>query len=729
MSRTRESEAGTGVCARTAAPGSWRGGLLVALSMALAGLAAPGPGSAQAPGLIGFQPERAATEIACEAAFQGIPNAASFRRHLEQLTGEPHQTGSDANVRVADFIAQVMGQAGLEVERFSYDVYLPGLETDVRVDLVTPQRQPLNNQEDILPQDVFTAHPDLAPAWNAYSGSGDVTAEVIYANYARREDFDELERLGVDVAGKIVLARYGGNFRGYKAKYAEAAGAVGLLIYSDPADGGYLEGLPYPEGPQLTRTTIQRGSVLTLPYAGDPLTPFEPALPEPAPGVTRLDPASVGLPGIPVAPLPYGSAQQILERMDGIAVPDGWQGGLPFAYRVEGGRALTVRLRVEQPLGLARATNVIGTLRGGELPEEWVILGSHYDAWGFGAADPNGGTAMLLTLAEGLAGIAREGCVPRRTIKIAHWDAEEYGIIGSTEWVEQFAGELETKALVYLNADGAVTGPNFGVSSAPSLKEAIIEASKSVAYPGRRTSVHEEWLASSENGTSLAIDNLGGGSDHVAFYTHVGVPSAGLSFDGPTPIYHSNYDTFGWFERFADPTFEIGPALARIDGVVALRFANADVLPYDVSSYPTDVLIHLADIERRADEQALAFDAEPLRSAVTDLTRAAIDFRRTRDARLASGGAEALTAATVNGLLIGLEKAWLHQQGLQERPWSRSVYASPDPFSGYASWMLPGLRYEVETGGASLNAWTEVYVQAVNALTARLRQATSALEE
>ncbi len=675
----------------------------------------------------GFTPRGAEAELACEAKLQALPSSAAYKRHLEALTKEPHQTGGEANVRVAEYLEQAMKRAGLDVQTYPYDVYLPSIDTDIEIALVTPIRLPLNNQEYVLEEDRFSSHPDLKKGWNAFSGSGDVTAEVVYANFGRKEDFEQLRALGVSVKGKIVVARYGGNFRGFKAKYSEEHGAVGALIYTDPANNGYMAGPPYPEGRYLTESTIQRGSLLTLSYTGDPLTPFEPALPrDSGASVTRLDPADVALHTIPVAPIPYGSAHEILSRMKGEPVPEGWQGGLPFAYRLTGGEALTVRLRVDQPHGLVRATNVIGTIQGTEFPDEWVILGSHYDAWNFGACDPNSGSAMLLTLADALGEMTQDGCQPRRTIKIAHWDAEEYGIIGSTEWVEQFRDDLLTHAVAYINADGSVTGGQFSASAAPSLKGLFTDATKAVAHPKGGT-VYEQWVAGSKNGSSPAMGNLGGGSDHVGFYTHVGVPSGGMSFRGSTPNYHSNYDTFAWYERFADTEFVFGPTLSRIDGVATLRLANADVLPYDVVRYSRDLETHIATLEKRAKELEVAADLSGLRGAVKKLSKATRDYVKARDRRLSRKGVTGEVASEINSQLIALEKAFLYQEGLQGRPWSRSLYASPDPFSGYASWMLPGLRYEIETRGSEIASWEKIYVAAVSDLTSRIGGVTRAL--
>ncbi|MCZ6918699.1 MAG: M28 family peptidase [Gemmatimonadetes bacterium] len=698
---------------------------------AAGGLLALGTTAAHAQTITGFFPDSHARQLVCEARLQELPTAQTFREHLRTITAEPHVAGSEANARVAEYLAGVMERAGWEVERAAYDVYMPDITADIDVGLVTPLRMPLNNQENILAEDRFSDNPTLLPGWNAYSGSGNVTAEVVYANYGRREDFDRLQELGVEIEGKIVIARYGENFRGFKAKFAEANGAAGLIMYSDPANGGYGSGLMYPEGRFMNESTIQRGSVLTLAYSGDPLTPFVPALPvDGDEQVERLDPADVAFHTIPVAPIPWGSAQEILSRMAGASVPSGWQGGLPFRYRVTGGVGLTVRLRVNQPLGLKRATNIVGTIRGTEFPDEWIVLGSHYDAWGYGATDPNGGTAMLLTLAEALGQMKDTGCAPRRTIKIAHWDAEEYGLIASVEWVEQYRDQLMSNAVAYINADGAVTGSNFSSSASPSLRGAIAAATKSVMYPGSDETVYDHWTRGTSDADSPNFGNLGGGSDHVGFYTHAGVPSAGLSMSGQSPLYHSNYDTFSWYERFGDTEFVFGPTLARVDGVLAMRLANADILPYDVVRYATDTKDHVATLERLADSLGLAIDLQRLKDAITGLEDVATEFVAARDTRTQTGGLTPDAARTSSAQLIALERAFLYMDGLQGRPWSRSLYASPDPFSGYASWMLPGLRYEIETESTQgVSTWEAIYIQAIEDLTERIRAATRTLHD
>ena len=391
---------------------------LKSLTIAAALLAGAGPTptpTSQTPTLTGFTAQRASWHLACEQRFLELPRSDAFREHLRTVTANPHPTGSAAQALVGEYIARAMERAGLEVTNYPYDVYLPELTDDVEVHIVTPVAMQLSNREPALEEDRFSGHPDLLNGWNAFSGSGDVTGEVVYANQGRREDYLALDSMGISLAGKVVIARYGGNFRGYKVKFAEERGAAGVIMFNDP---GTSEMLAYPEGPMMSGQTIQRGSVLTLPWTGDPLTPFVPALPiDGDTQVERLDPSEVPLHTIPVLPLGYEAASEILSRMTGPEAPASWAPPMDLDYRITGGPDLTVRVRVNQPKKLTRATNVVGTLRGSEFPDEWFILGAHYDPWGFGAIDPNGGTAMLLTLADALGELTRDGeCLPRRSI-------------------------------------------------------------------------------------------------------------------------------------------------------------------------------------------------------------------------------------------------------------------------------------------------------------------------
>ncbi|MFN7119399.1 MAG: M28 family metallopeptidase [Saprospiraceae bacterium] len=664
---------------------------LYALTIALLGLMP----LLMAQNLSGFSNVTQQQEVKIEELFLKLPNSEGFKNHLRELTKEPHLAGTPENKRVADYMAGVMQRAGLKVERPPYDIYLPTSAGEVSLEIVTPQRIPLNIQENILESDPFSAMPNVQHGWNSYSGSGDVTAEVVYVNFGTKEDFARLAQMGVSVQGKIVIARYGGNFRGYKPKYAQEAGAVGCIIFSDPMDVGYMKGLPYPEGKFFSESTIQRGSVLVLDYTGDPLTPFEPALPlDGAKQVKRLKPEEVPFLKIPVTPIGYGAAKEILSRMTGTPVPTDWQGGLPFTYRINGGEKLKVRLKVNQPKGLVRVENVIGTLEGSEFPDEWIIVGSHYDAWEFGATDPNSGTAMLLSLAEALGELAKQGYRPKRTIKIAHWDAEEHGILGSTEWVEQYRDELNQKAVSYFNADGACSGLSFGSAASPSLKSLIIEATKVVPYPKGNKTVYEHWMESARNkAEGPNIGNLGGGSDHLGFYAHVGVPSGSIGMGGPT-MYHSAYDNFQWYSSVGEPDFVAGPTVAKVMGIMALRMANADIIPYDIARYGKDLKLHLANAEKGIQAYAATFSAKNMIAQADVLQQNGEAYQQLLLQKLNGKNLNKNTLQAINKTLISLERSFIDEKGMAYGAWYRSLYASSDPYSGYASWMLPGLLYE-----------------------------------
>lgn len=655
----------------------------------------------------GFSASNQSKQEKIEQEYRTKQSAERFKTHLQKLTSVPHLAGTPENEKVRDYIADIMRKAGLQVEIFPHDIYLSKSPGESLVEVVEPVRLPLNNREYIVKEDKYSSDPRLTPGWNSYSGSGDVTTEVVYANYGRKEDFEQLKTMGISVKGKIVLARYGGNFRGYKAKHAEAAGAAGVIIYTDPADNGYTKGITFPEGSQSNDNTIQRGSLLTVDYTGDPLTPFEPALPLDGPKkVKRLAPKDAAFHKIPVTPLPWGSAVEILKRMTGKGVPSGWQGGLPLAYRLEGGPELKVRLKVKQDKEFVRIYEVVGTLTGSEFPDEWIIAGCHYDAWSFGSTDPNSGTAMLLTLAESLGKMPQK---PKRTIKICHWDAEEHGVIGSAEWVEQMRDELSAKAVAYMNYDAAVSGKIFGGSASPSLKKLLIEASQAVEYPDSNKTVYEHWMAQKggRRGSTTnvggsapvladsepSIGNLGGGSDHIAFYMHAGIPSLSAGVGGPT-LYHSQYDDLFFYNKFVDSTYKMGPMVEQVVGTMSLRLANADILPYDVSRYATDLATHLKTAEKAIKAYAPTYSMDKLLAQVETLKQSAQNYENRIKTLLAADQIDKAKVVAINKELRDLEKAFIDPKGMAYGSWYRSLYASSDPYSGYASWMLPAFQYE-----------------------------------
>ena len=655
-----------------------------------------------------------------ENIFQDNIDEKSFKKHLKKLTDRPHVVGSEGNQEVIRYISYVMENAGFEITKYPYDVYLPNKPGLSLIEIVTPSRKVLNQKEDIIADDPFSKHPELWKGWNAFSGSGDVTAEVIYANYGRKEDFETLKSLGVDIKGKIVIARYGGNFRGYKAKFAEANGAVGLIIYTDPKDSGFTKGLVYPEGPYYNESTIQRGSLLVTDFTGDPLTPFEPALPlDGNKKIKRLKPSEAKLHTIPVSPIGYGEAEKILGQMKGTPVPQSWQGGLPFTYRIDGGELLTVRLRVNQNIDFVRATNVIGMLKGSEAPDEWIILGCHLDSWGFGATDPSSGTAMLLSLSETLGKLKDLGYSPKRSIIIGHWDAEEHGVIGSTEWVEQMREELKAKGVIYMNFDGAVSGKDFGASSAPTLKNLLIEASKDVKYPYTDQTLYEFWRKNNQD--EPPIGNLGGGSDHIAFYMHIGVPSTSGGARGPN-VYHSNYDTFRFCERFVDPEFQMGPMVEHMAGLMTLRMANGDLIPYNINRYASDLKMHVNNAEAKVKVYNKDFQGFNLiTKTINSLEQTSKKLTYKIKDYLNENNYSKRDLSNINSQLIALEKSFISDQGMYFGSWYRSLYASSDPFSGYAAWILPGLEYEIALKSSDrLQEWDIKYSDALDLLNKKM---------
>src|SRR5690349_2590318 len=416
----------------------------------------------------GFNRESSDAERSFEEQFRAIPSPASARENLRRLTAEPHVAGTKEDYNTAIYVRDQMRSYGLNAELAEYQVWLNYPKTDPIVELVSPRRERLSVRESIISEDTTSANKKITPLFNGYAATGDVTAPLVYANYGLPPDYEALEKAGVDVKGKIVIVRYGNSFRGVKAKVAQDHGAVGCIIYSDPADDGYMQGDVYPKGPWRPVASGQRGSVQYLfDYPGDPLTPGRPAIE----GVPRLKPEeATDLTRIPVQPIAYDVARQIIAPLKGPVRPTrGFQGGLPFAYHVGGTNDVKLRLKTDMDYKNRKIWDVVTRIDGNEERDRWVVLGNHRDAWVFGAVDPNSGTSAMLEVGHGFGELLKQGWKPRRTIILCSWDAEEYGLIGSTEWAEEFAGELKDKAVAYLNLDVAVSGANFGASSVPSL--------------------------------------------------------------------------------------------------------------------------------------------------------------------------------------------------------------------------------------------------------------------
>jgi len=642
---------------------------------------------------------------AYEDALRAVPEASSLRHYHNLTASRPHGAGTPGDAQMVETLAREFERMGLEVERFPFWAYI-STPIDAAVEIVEgDDRIELAVKEPAFEGDPYAGHPELRIGFNAYSGSGDVTGEVVYANYGRKEDFERLGELGVSCEGKVVIARYGGNYRGYKAKFAEQAGAAALLIYTDPGDSGYAKGIEYPEGGYAGPGHIQRGSIKTLGYAGDPLTPGRYA----SEGAERLDPAEVALPSIPVQPIGYGVAQRIMERMTGEGVPgDGWQGGLPLAYRVTGGEGLRVRVMVQQERSIQKLHNVVATLEGSEYPEQKIVLGSHHDSWGFGAGDSTSGLICLLETARAFAELSERGRAPKRTLVFCAWGAEEHGIIGSTEWVEAHAAALASNGVAYINMDMSAMGPNFGSSAAPSLKRLVVEASKAVPQARRpELSVYEHWVGRSrdpEFPDEPRVGDLGGGSDHVGFWCHLAVPSLSLGSGGSEGVsYHGVADNLHWYRQVVGEDYEPALMITRMAVTVASRLANAELLPLDPSRYGPAFRRHLRRVSRDGvasgrlepigEGGSLAPELMMLDAISRLAERAWAESLGGAMAALEEerGGSE-VALARYNEAALDADRAWRSERGLIGRPWFTNTFAAPDEDSGYAAWMLPEMR-------------------------------------
>ncbi len=641
-------------------------------------------------------PDHAEAPLHFERAIVERVSTERLRDMHETLAAEPHRAGTPGDARVIAWIADHFADLGLDVEIHEFHAYLPSPVLG-HLELVEPVRRTLPTREAPLDADPWTRNPDHEPGWNAYSASGDVTASPVYVNYGRKQDFERLAELGIAIEGRIAIARYGGNFRGYKAKFAQEAGAIGLVIFTDPQDAGHARGPMWPKGGWANPTTIQRGSILTLDYPGDPLTPGVEATLD----ADRLDPREVAFPTIPVQPVGWAAAEQILSRMDGAAVPDeSWRGGLDVQYRLTG-ENVKVRLAVKQKRELVRTANVIGTLRGSDAPEQMVIIGSHHDAWGYGASDPLAGTIATLEAARVFAEEADAGNRPRRSVAFAAWGAEEYGIIGSTEWVEANEPTLLAGGVAYINLDAAAFGLKLGASAAPALKRAIARAASIVPSPlAPERSALDEWRQRAETPESELppMGDLGGGSDHVGLYLRAGIPSASLGARGASGSqYHTMLDHIDWYQQTVGDDYESAALVAKVAAATAAHLANAPLLPIDLPAHGRDALRHARDLQSRAQSAGFEINLEPL-TAVADayVDRAARIQARLRQA-VVSGELPPPALEHINALLVVFERLWLAPDGLTGRPWHRHLFAATDPTSGYAAWMLPEIRGAIES--------------------------------
>ena len=647
--------------------------------------------------ITGFTKNSAENQRQIEQQFLALPRAENAEKYLSKLTEEPHIAGSPASRAVAEFINQKYLEWGLESKLVEYHAYLPYPKT-VRLTLLEPDTVELNLKEPSWKFDKDSYDRRAVMPFNAYSPGGEVTAQVIYVNRGLPDDYEKLAELGVNIRGKIALVRYGESFRGVKAQVAEEHSAAGLIIYSDPEDDGYMKGDIYPYGPMRPEQAIQRGSLLYIfRYPGDPLTPGYAA----SKSARRLKPEeATSLTNVPTLPISYGEAEKILKCLAGPEVPDDWQGGLPFRYHVGPGPA-KVHLQLEMDYQIRPIYNVIAKIAGTDEPEKMVIIGNHHDAWVHGAVDPNSGTATVMEIGHSFGELFKTGWRPKRTIVLAHWDAEEYGLVGSTEWVEENKTGLVKNAVLYINIDAAVSGENFSAGAVPSLDQFIQEVVKEIADPKTKDAVFKKWwreqnqkeykrLKSVVPDTAVVkIDRLGSGSDYTAFLQHVGVPSLSMGFSGRYGVYHSILDDFFWMKNWGDPTFEYHATMAKIGGVMALRFAQAEIFPFDYADYAKTIVTHFDDLEKSLKEKFLnvPLDFAAAKEKANEWKQASAILNQKIAAALSSGNVN----PKMNETLMQLERELTEPTGLPGRDWFKHRIYAPGFYTGYAAKPLPGI--------------------------------------
>jgi len=666
-----------------------------------------------------------AKEESIESKFLDVPNAKLAGEELKTLTVEPHLAATPEDHKTAEYVAEKFRAAGLETEIVPYRVLLNQPKV-VRVEAFDEAGKTLMTgpTREHVANDPGQDNPRVVMPFNGSSGSGDVSGEVVYANYGRLEDFDKLAAEHIDLHGKIVIARYGANFRGVKVYLAEQRGAAGVLIYSDPQDDGYFKGDAYPMGPWRPDTGVQRGSVQYLfKYPGDPETPGIASTPD-LPDSARINPDG-NQPHIVSIPISYHDAAPILQALKGSGVPQGWQGALPFRYHLGPG-GVKVHLVSEQDYQRRTIWDVIGKIKGSVYPDEWVVAGNHRDAWVYGAVDPNSGTAAMLEAVHGVGALLKEGWRPKRTILFCSWDAEEEGLIGSTEWVEQQSQNIE-HAVAYFNTDVGVAGPNFNASAVPSLKQFIRDVTKSVPSPIGGT-VYQQWRLNKDKvnehresnaplqpGEEVRVADLGSGSDFTPFLQHAGVPSTDVGSSGDYGVYHSTFDDYAWFVMNADPKFVYLEEMARVFGLEAVRMADADVLPFDYVAYAREISSYLDAAKRKAaDDGYGSLDFGPALAAVSRFSVAAHKAHAAQEA--ASGNIPKLNQA-----LRATETALLSPDGLPNRPWYKHTIYAPGEFTGYSAVVIPGVNEAIDAkdetrAGQQLTVLTQALERAAQTL-------------
>ena len=723
--------------------------------------------------MLGFTAAGSEKQRALETQFDGTLSAENLRTWMKRLAARPHHVGSPYDKDNADFIAGLFKSWGYDTTIETFDVLFP-TPTVRLLEMIGPDNKPLPARiaEPTLREDATSSQTrEQLPVYNAYSIDGDVTGELVYVNYGIPRDYEILAEHGIDVKGKVVLARYGGSWRGIKPKVAAEHGAIGCLIYSDPRDDGYFNGDTYPKGPWRNEYGAQRGSVADMPvFPGDPLTPGIGATKD-AKRLTREEAPT--LTKIPVMPISYGDAQPLLKAMAGPVAPVAWRGALPLTYHLGPGPT-KVHLKLAFDWSLKPLYNVIAKLPGAERPDEWVIRGNHHDAWVNGADDPVSGMVAVMEEARGVAQLVKSGFKPKRTIIYTAWDGEEPGLLGSTEWVETHAAELQQHAVAYINSDSNARG-FLGVGGSHSLEAFASQVARDVIDPEKKVTVFERARAlqivrgtpeeSKEARTraDLRISALGSGSDYTPFLQHLGIASLNIGFggEGQGGSYHSIFDSVDHYTRFIDPDFSYGVALAKVGGRFTLRMANADVLPMQFGSFSDtvgryvkevtklqdDMREETTEMNRRLTDKTLVEVADPketyvppalkepvpflnlspLQNAMSKLQERTKAYDEALQKSYAGGGAgvSANAQASVDAVLIQTERVLTTDQGLPRRPWFKHAIYAPGFYTGYGVKTLPGVREAIEQ-----RQWKEAEQQAVtigealDRLSAQLQKAT-----
>lgn len=662
-----------------------------------------------------------------ELQARSLPEASRIRTYMKRMSSEPHHAGSPGSKAVAEYAFGLFREWGIDARIETFEALLPYPTTRI-VEMVEPVRYRATLKETAMPEDGDSGDANQLPTFNAYSGSGDVTAPLLYVNYGLREDYEYLKRLGIDAKGKIVIARYGRSWRGTKPKVAAEQGALGCIIYSDPRDDGYFQGDIYPLGPYRPPQGVQRGSVMDMPVqVGDPLSPGWAS--EPGSRRLKIEDAQT-LMKIPVLPMSYEDAGQLMRHLGGPVAPEPWRGALGQTYHIGPGQA-RVHLKLEFDNSTRPLYNVIATLPGSEFPDQWILYGNHHDAWVNGANDPISGASALLETARTLAEMRKRGWKPKRTIKFALWDAEEYGLVGSTEWVEKHIGELQQKMVAYLNSDSTGKG-RIQVGGTPSMESFVAELLHDLQDPVSRKPLMENRRARSEAAKSqeFHLDPLGAGSDYVAFVHHAGIPALNFGFGGEGGgVYHSIYDSFAWYTKYSDSDFSYSRTFSSLAVSMVMRLADAALLPFEFSAQHRALQRWVDEISKAAGKDNTKLDWKELHTDLGRFLTAAKLFETEYQAairRWQKPGTEKL--GQLNQAMFQAEHALLLPSGLPGRQWYKHPLSAPGLYTGYGAKTLPAVREAVEAGHfaeASQNA--REAAKSLRNLTAEINRITGML--